>query len=161
MYSMIGKQNCREQFIIGDYDGLKFTEKKRSTPEYGPQFYAAQSFEANGRRILIGWLFDWDIKVNPKSKSAGAMTIPREVHIIDGEMTLYPVEEAWELLKEVDINCFGASQGMVDINAMKIVTENYFEKIENIEVLIDENSTEIFVNKGRQNFSFNECNRGV
>lgn len=182
MYSMIGKSCRREMFCIGEYDGVNFVEKKRLTPEYGPQFYAAQSFEAKGKRILIGWLYDWDIKGNPNAKSAGAMTIPREVHVIEGEIALYPIEQAKELIidarngyknSKVNITTKGAADGKLIINIKYTKTVNcdkeancgqemifereiiYDKSVESLDLLIDDNSLELFINKGLQNYSFN------
>ena len=33
-------------------------------------------------------------------------------------------------------------------------------EVESMDVLIDEEATEVFVNKGKINFTFNNCNRG-
>lgn len=176
MYSMIGKSNCRELFIIGDFDGTSFIEKKRCLPEFGPQFYAAQSFSANGKRIVIGWLFDWDIKVDKNAKSAGAMTIPREVHVVDDQVILYPVEgimNVVDITRSNELADKPVTDEMVDITANKASNDKMFQdnlkyvydntkdiEVESMDVLIDEEAIEVFVNKGKINFTFNNCNRG-
>lgn len=163
MYSLIGKKNCREQFIVGDYDGNSFVEGTRVTPEYGPQFYAAQTFKADDKRILIGWLYDWDIKGNPDAESVGVLTIPREVRIVDGVLKLYPVESAATLLEVIDEKYIndGIAVDIMSKSRLTIESSVLQEKIiyqgiiEAVEILSDDNTAEIFVNKGECNFSLN------
>lgn len=155
MYSLIGKKNSREQFILGDFDGTSFKEKRRCKPEIGPQFYAAQSFLAGNRRILIGWLYDWDIKGNPNKESAGVLTIPREVTICDGELNIYPVREAKEMLENISKS---EADGILQEAMGADYVPGSFD--ETYEAIRDEDTIEIFVNGGTHNYSINNCERG-
>lgn len=166
MYSVIGKKNSREQFVIGDFDGTHFTAESMCTPEFGPQFYAAQTFMAQDRRILIGWLYDWDIKGDSNAKSAGALTIPREVSIANGKLRLYPVAEAKDLLKDISegyeipglsVTVKSRDKGFVIDSPVlneKIIYSKPFTKLE---LLTDGSSAEIFVDGGVMNYSLNYC----
>jgi len=164
LYSVIGRHKSRVQFAIGDFDGVSFKADKMITPEYGPQFYAAQSFEANGRRILIGWLYDWEISGDPNAKSAGVLTIPREIKVTNGELTIYPVDSAKNLLRDISKGCTEAglevcvnSQGF--IIKSPVLKENivYIKQLDKLEMIYDENTAEIFVDGGKLNYSLNFC----
>lgn len=61
----------------------------------GFDFYAPQTMlDANGRRILIGWMGLPGIEcVTEKSNWAHCMTLPRELKIIDGKLYQSPIKE--------------------------------------------------------------------
>ena len=51
------------QFIVGEFDGVHFTPESYQQPECGTDFYAPQTFlDGKGRRLMIGWLYNWDRK---------------------------------------------------------------------------------------------------
>lgn len=165
MYSAIGKKNSREHFYIGNYDGERFVPNTMCLPEYGPQFYAAQTFEAKGKRILIGWFYDWDIKSNTSAKAVGAMTIPRIVSIDGNKVKLYPVEEAAHLMEKaqkynddlISVNI----EKTGDIEKLSISGDILDEPIEysgknmQCEMIRDWYSIELFINGGEKNISIN------
>tara|TARA_R110002050_G_scaffold261556_1_gene401566 strand:+ start:17106 stop:19076 length:1971 start_codon:yes stop_codon:yes gene_type:complete len=74
--------------------------------DYGKDYYAAQSYsdipEVDGRRISIGWMFNFDYSP-PTFPWRGVMTIPREIELkrIDGVVTVlqHPVDELQLLRK--------------------------------------------------------------
>ncbi|MBT1164739.1 glycoside hydrolase family 32 protein [Bifidobacterium felsineum] len=76
--------------------------------DFGSCYYAVQSFRdrhcaADGtlinRRIAIGWLCDWyGVRIERDDYANGAMGLPRELHVVDGRLISYPVEEIYELL---------------------------------------------------------------
>lgn len=64
--------------------------------DYGMDFYAHQTVLAeDGRRIMIGWMQNWDSCSNrmPKQKWYGQMSLPRELHIKDGQLQQSPIKE--------------------------------------------------------------------
>lgn len=69
--------------------------------DYGFDFYAPQTFEdEHGRRILIGWMGLPDVEyINPtiKNKWQHALTLPRELKLIDHKVYQYPIEETKKL----------------------------------------------------------------
>ncbi len=70
----------------------------------GFDFYAPQTFsDHKGRRILIGWmgLPDADYK-NPTAEAGWqhALTLPRQLHLKDGRVFQYPIEETLNLREE-------------------------------------------------------------
>lgn len=84
--------------LIGDYDQETdvFTEEHDQSIDYGIDFYAAQTVEAlDGRRIMIGWLQNWDacgIRA-PQEPWSGQMSLPRELSVRDGRLYQRPVRE--------------------------------------------------------------------
>ena len=152
MFSKMGIKTHMTQFVVGSFDGEKFTEEYRCTPEGGPQFYAPQTFlDGKGRRIIIGWLYDWEKPLDEGADYAGALTIPREMRIVDGKVMNYPVEEACGLLKNED--------ELVAVNGRSICINNdiTFEcasEVEKLDVLKDTKTVEIFVNGGEDSFTY-------
>lgn len=94
------------QYFLGDFDGTTFLPHDEPDTvlwaELGADFYAAQSWSdmpaADGRRLWIGWLSNWDYtKQVPTEPWRGAMTVPREVGLVDTDqgprLTQQPVRE--------------------------------------------------------------------
>ncbi|WP_049206545.1 glycoside hydrolase family 32 protein [Alloscardovia omnicolens] len=77
---------------------LRLNVQSRGLCDFGSAFYAVQSFEdERGRRIAVGWLVDWyGQRRKSTSASNGAMTFPRELHIVDGTLRSYPVQEIFD-----------------------------------------------------------------
>ena len=84
-------------YFVGDYDENTHTFQKEmpKTLDYGLDFYAPQTTELpDGRRILIAWMKSWDACVIPEEqKWQGMMTLPRELHYVNGKLYQKPVEE--------------------------------------------------------------------
>ncbi|MBT1163317.1 Glycosyl hydrolases family 32 N-terminal domain-containing protein [Bifidobacterium sp. DSM 109958] len=76
--------------------------------DFGSCYYAVQSFrdrhtdehgDAVDRRIAIGWLCDWfGVRIERDDYANGAMSLPRELHVVDGRLTSRPIEEVYDLL---------------------------------------------------------------
>lgn len=91
--------------IIGNYDreSEEFTEEGCHAIDYGIDFYAAQTMLApDGRRIMIGWMQNWDTcgMRTPKQKWFGQMSLPRELSVRNGRLYQWPVKELEELRGE-------------------------------------------------------------
>lgn len=103
MYCRMNYDAYSVRFVIGDFDGRNFVPQSECTPEAGPQFYAPQTFEApDGRRIMIGWYYDWHRKVDEAAEYAGAFTIPRELTCRNNRIYSFPVAETAPLLTVAD-----------------------------------------------------------
>lgn len=161
MFSKMIEDMNKTQFVIGDFDGCKFYPKSLSAPEFGPQFYAPQTFlDNNGRRILIGWFYDWDRKLDKGVDFAGALTIAREVSVVNGQIRMFPVEEAHHLLTTED--------ELVEIMENKVILKGadlptplcYEGKIDSVHILRDEKALEVFVNHGEVSYSYWIKNKG-
>ncbi len=89
------------QYFLGNFDGNKFVsiDSKTRWIDYGPDEYAGITWSNTGnRKIFLGWMSNW-IYANqvPTEKWRNAMTIPRELKIIESgnELVLasLPVKE--------------------------------------------------------------------
>lgn len=96
------------QYFIGDFDGSNFIPLNDVTKvkwlDYGQDNYAAVTFNnaPNNRRIMIGWMSNWQYASNLKSTPwTGAMTIPHELSLTlkNGEYFLVhkPINEIQSL----------------------------------------------------------------
>lgn len=84
-------------YFTGDYDPDRM-EWKRETPhmiDFGLDFYAPQTvLHEDGRRIMIGWLQNWDNYLLPDEYLwSGMMTVPRELTLKAGRLIQNPVRE--------------------------------------------------------------------
>lgn len=164
LYSKIEPGDRHVQFLIGNFDGERFTPHSTLLPERGPQFYASQTFlSEDGKRILISWFYDWMREPIEGSTSAGALTIPREVYLDErGHLCLYPVDSAKALLEPLPLDNSAHKKAGVQISAspdsVKIISRHatpqlYEGKVEKVEVLADVKAVEVFINNGKQNYS--------
>ena len=84
-------------YFVGDYDceNLEFSKDEAHQIDFGMDFYAPQTMQtSDGRRIMIGWLNNWDNYLTPDDMEwSGMMTIPRELSIRDGRLIQNPVRE--------------------------------------------------------------------
>ncbi len=84
--------------LIGSADEYlsEFHEENDQSIDYGIDFYAPQTVSSpDGRRIMIGWLQNWDAVAirEPDEPWAGQMSIPRELSIRDGRLWQWPIRE--------------------------------------------------------------------
>lgn len=60
--------------------------------DFGTDFYAMQSFEANGRRLALAWLYNWEFSKPKGSNYSGEMSIPRQLSLnAQGELCMHPI----------------------------------------------------------------------
>ncbi len=149
MFSMMNRDLYSTNFIIGSFDGKKFKEKRRVQNEAGPEFYAPQTFFDGSRRIIIGWMYSWKKAPDKYASYAGALSIPRELKIIDENLINFPVSECNFLLKK---ECKGVKIKDNTLYAFK----RKFKLKENpkdIAILEDTKTCEIFINNGEESFT--------
>lgn len=84
-------------YMTGEWNkNDSFIEETNQTIDYGIDFYAPQTTLApDGRRIMIGWMQNWDTCAIRKEKDNwfGQMSLPRELQIRDGKLLQKPVRE--------------------------------------------------------------------
>ncbi len=82
-----------------DYNTGRFEGSEFKLLDLGPDFYAPQSYSDNSRRILFGWMDNWE-SVHPTEKYnwAGAMSVPRMLSEKDGYLIQKPILENREIL---------------------------------------------------------------
>lgn len=87
--------------LVGDFEDDRFVPHSDALQllDFGTDFYAMQSFEAEARQIAIAWLFNGEDRKPPGSPYSGEMSLPRELSIsADGRLRMTPVQEfeaAW------------------------------------------------------------------
>lgn len=104
------KDGCRAMAFSGkmDYETGRFKIEDQSGKylDEGMDFYAPQSFvDEKGRCLLFGWLgsgeIDYQMSQPPvKEGWLHSLTIPREIHVMDGELCQRPAEELKALRKQ-------------------------------------------------------------
>ncbi len=133
-------------WFVGEFENERFFPEKQGWCDFGPDFYAAQTFEdGKGRRILIAWMSRWGSKIPTAADGwAGAMTLPRELYLDEnGELASRPVAEVEGLrasdkpaVKLVDV-CLTSGEGSRDalLELSQEMVGDLFEIEAEIEVL--------------------------
>ncbi len=163
------------QYFIGDFDGTTFvprysTDKPRWL-DFGKDNYAGVTFsnEPTGKRILIGWLANWnDVKNHPVTSWTNQMTIPRELGLMNYKreivLTQKPMCDAfYELKVKVPETGVIGLKGFVKVgfNAdKKVVFVNDFQASYvptaddlHLKVVVDRSSVELFTGDGVRSIS--------
>ena len=90
-------QQCR--YYVGDWKGDAMDVHTQQWVDFGNNCYAAQSFQHEDRRILIGWISDfYGEHIATEPGAYGSMTLPRELHVKNEHVYTKPVEEVYTLL---------------------------------------------------------------
>ena len=153
MYSRVDLRTHATQFIVGSFDGKSFIQEKRATPEAGPQFYAPQTFDTpDGRRIMIGWFYDWRMKPEEGLEYAGALTLPRELELDDDKLLVKPIREAGDLAVDSDENVIITDKKVTVIGTSEGDME-YVADINRVDIYRDGKGIEIFINNGEKSIS--------
>ena len=135
--------------MYGCFDGAKFTVEHHAEIDKGPDQYAGQVFiDHRGRNILITWIPGWKYS-GYAEKDIGCMSVPRELKLLDGKITAYPVEELQFLLKDED-ECVKRTEGgfVIERNGREAVVYN--GTISDLKILRDGPIVEVFVNNGEE-----------
>lgn len=84
--------------FLGEYEKSNFDFQRDSVQsvDYGIDFYAPQTLlTPGGRRIMIAWMQNWTfMNCQPAGiRLFGSMTLPRELHVVEGRLIQNPVRE--------------------------------------------------------------------
>ncbi|MGI9226374.1 MAG: glycoside hydrolase family 32 protein [Candidatus Nanopelagicaceae bacterium] len=76
------------RYLIGDFDGNTFTpESSAKFLDYGPDYYAAVTFNDASERISIGWMNNWEYANQRELETwNGSMTSARKLQLKDGKL---------------------------------------------------------------------------
>jgi beta-fructofuranosidase len=122
-YSPMGLPSRAPLVLVGrlDYATGRFETASRHVADFGYDFYAPQSFEdEKGRRIVIGWMENWESKAWPTKLHgwAGAMAVPRLLRLRDDGTPLWsPVPEIESLRCDattVEARPFGPGESVLE-----------------------------------------------
>lgn len=161
MFSAMKPTAASTVFILGNFDGQTFTPESEHYSEFGPDFYAPQSFaDETGRRIVIGWFYRWGKELPEGAKTAGALSIPRELTLRDSRVHNYPVAEVRHLLTDrcPYVTVTGTTVTVVGLGGQLLLERdllglNGLEAIQKAEILFDAKAVEIFINEGQVSLS--------
>ena len=154
MFSKINEIERASIFVVGDFVDGKLVNYTISRPEWGRDFYAPQTFTDGKRRIMIGWMFNWERSVPEGCPFAGALTIPRELRLVDDHVYNFPVEEASVLLKQESDYVRQEKNGLILMDRMGNALRREIPELKTVDILEDIKSVEVFVNGGEQSFSW-------
>lgn len=109
--------------LVGDFNDDRFVpdRDKLQLLDFGTDYYAMQSFSADGRQIAFAWLFNWEYRKPPGSPYSGEMSLPRELSLTTGgHLAMQPAREirdAWmtEMLYPASENFYLIPSGPFDI----------------------------------------------
>lgn len=128
-------QNANMQYFVGEFNGITFTNEntinKINRPDYGPDYYAAISYNQLPKNDLptsIGWLNNWNYANDiPTLPWKSAMSIPRNLSVTKQGT-------AWTLLQAPIKNITQLRQQKIALNNEKVngkkilpFTSNQFE----------------------------------
>ena len=89
-------------YYIGEWKNEKFTVNRRESCDFGCNFYAPQTLEHEGRRIMLAWICDWEgEQVTTRHGAYGGFTLPRELSVREGRLYQRPIEEVYRLQREL------------------------------------------------------------
>lgn len=163
-------------YFIGDYDceHLEFSKDEAHQIDFGMDFYAPQTMQtSDGRRIMIGWLNNWDNYLTPDDMEwSGMMTIPRELSIRDGRLIQNPVRELAgyhaekAAFEKVQLK---TEDGFVSLDGVKgrsfdMTVELEGEDYETFSILLacdEEHYTELMYNKKKGTFTTDRTYSGM
>lgn len=154
MFSKINETERAAHFVVGDFADGRLVNYQVCRPEWGPDFYAPQTFFGTDRRILIAWMYHWGKEAPAGCSIAGAFTIPRELRLEDGQVCMYPAAEARHLLKEESAYVLQQGEDVILKDRSGNTVHRQILKSSTLEILEDTKSVEVFVNGGKTSFTY-------
>lgn len=75
-------------YVLGNFDGSTFKENTEvRNLDFGPDYYAAVTFNETQERISMAWMNNWDYANKLKREIwNGSMNTPRKLRVIDGQL---------------------------------------------------------------------------
>lgn len=93
---LLGERTSDVTPATPELHSIGFKRESAQMTDYGTDFYAPQTvLTPDGRRIMTTWMQNWNTTAckMPHTRFCGQMTIPRELHIRDGQFVQNPVRE--------------------------------------------------------------------
>ena len=154
MFSKIKEKFKATYFVVGDFVENKLVNYTIQNPERGYDFYAPQTFEADGRRIMIGWMYHWGKVARPGAAFAGALSIPRELSLENGRILNYPVREAQHLMDKCSDYVIWKGDTLDLRDGLRRWLTVRSKDIRSVDILEDTKSVEVFLNGGKQSYTY-------
>ena len=154
MFSSIKALPHRVNFSVGRFDGEKFYPDNEDEPffslESGPDFYAPQTFLApDGKRIIIGWMYNWSRTVPIGRTQVGAFTIPRELTFNkENRLVMRPIKQIMPYIKK-ESPFVSYNDGLLRIQCDgRTILRKQLSGEPETEILEDSGVVEVFLNGG-------------
>ena len=83
-------------YFMGKIREGMLKEERSGMLDWGNDYYAAQTFFGTKRTIVIAWMQNWlqsDFSPTQREGWNGMMSLPRELHVENGELKVKPVKE--------------------------------------------------------------------
>lgn len=155
MFSKMGEPERSTHFVVGDFVNGRLVNYRISRPEWGPDFYAPQTFEDPvGHRMMIGWLYHWGKEAPDGCPFAGALSVARQLFIKDRVVSNYPAEPVQPLLKESSAYVQQCRDELVLFTRDGTAVRRHVPGLHRVEILEDTKALEVFVNEGALSFSW-------
>jgi beta-fructofuranosidase len=108
--------------LVGEFEHDRFVPDREELQllDFGTDFYAMQSFEADGRQIAMAWLFNWEYRKPAGSPYSGELSLPREVSLDRrGRVCLNPTAE-FDALPRLAVSselpcCYPLTEGSFEV----------------------------------------------
>lgn len=111
---------------VGDFRQDRFFPDRSDLQllDFGTDYYAMQSFSADGRQIAFAWLFNWEDRKPAGSPYSGEMSLPRQVSLTgDGRLAMTPVAEIDEVWPATAIPATSPGNYSVPDQSLEIVLD--------------------------------------
>lgn len=134
------KNTYQTGYIIGsfNYETFEFVpEVDFEEIDFGHDFYATQTMEKDGKRYVLGWFGMWEVP-HPEDADgwAGALTIVRELKLVDNRILMTPVESMDSIRDEKVFDGELQSQQVIEFGKTgELIIEG--DLAQNIELLIE------------------------
>ena len=114
--------------LVGDFINDEFvpTGDELQLLDFGTDYYAMQSFEADGRQLAFAWLFNWEFRKPGTIQYSGEMSLPRELFLDDRkQLCMKPAQEFETACSAVPLNASVDGTFAIDDEAFEIdLSEN-------------------------------------
>lgn len=130
-------QPCR--YYVGDWKGgqAQMEPAAQQWVDFGSNCYAAQTFQHEDRRILIGWVSDFYGEHVPYG-AYGSMTLPRELHVRNDHVYTTPVQEVYSLQGETLYEGTDTAVNVKDITGNRYYAKVTFAQTGDWDILLGE-----------------------
>lgn len=154
MFSRINHTERSTCFVVGDFADGKLVNYIVSNPEWGIDFYAPQTFEHEGRRVMIGWMYHWGKTAPEGCPFAGALSAPRGLKLVEDRLYNFPVTEARPLLRKESAYVRWEGDTLILLDKAGNATCRQTPGLKTVDILEDTKSVEVFVNGGEMSFTW-------
>lgn len=174
--NIAGVEKHITRYHIGSYANNRFISQYSEIIDFGPSFYAIQTFEHNNERIGIAWLDSWqDNKKSVAKEFAGVMSLPFTLRLAGNKLQIKPLSQLDQLRKlpMLEFN-LDASDSYYEVNPhsafelklrLKMAPRSTHDSVINLRLVTGSNqefiNIQLNLSKGEIEFEISEHDRRV